>query len=270
MDNRPIGIFDSGIGGLSCIGPLMRAMPAESFIFFGDTARAPYGSLRVEQICEYSLQVAGFLIERGAKALVLACNTLSAVTLPSLEKAYPEAPVIGIIEAVAAEIAKEYKKGERPGLIATKVTVESGTYEKALNTLMGTEVFLPSRACPLLVPIIEEGLAESEVAEAAARHYLNSFVRENRLSMLVLACTHYPFMGPVLKRLYPDINLLDPANALADETRNRLGNEGLLAGPERTGEESFTFFASRLTKAFEDTVRSVMKGRSFKIEEYRF
>lgn len=269
MDDRPIAVFDSGIGGLSCVAPLRALLPGESIIFFGDTARVPYGSRSDSTIISYSLQAVSFLEEAGAKAVVIACNTISAVALQALREAFPRMPLIGIIDPAARKAAEYIKNGRRVGLIATAATVRNGAYIKAVRRLI-PDAELPSRACPLFVPIAEEGLAQSEVAVAAARHYLESFARENELDALLLGCTHYPFLESSIRAVCPDIELIDPAGCLAQAAEEELKAHGLLApgGPDNKRRD--LFYASALTDSFRTALRSAAGGDDYDIVQKFF
>ena len=269
MDDRPVGVFDSGIGGLSCVAPLKKLLPGENIIFFGDTARVPYGSKSDSTIISYSLQTADYLVRQGAKALVIACNTISAVAIGAIRGAYPDTPVVGIVEPAARRVAELIRQGKKPGLIATLATVNNGAYGKAVRKLIPDAV-LPAMACPLFVPIVEEGLADSDIARLTAQHYLDAFVKDNGLDALVLGCTHYPFLADTLHALYPQLELVDPAACLAEEAARVLGENGLLAAPGANAGKPDVFYASAISDAFTDTVDAVTDGADYDIMQYHF
>ncbi|MBQ9642926.1 MAG: glutamate racemase, partial [Lachnospiraceae bacterium] len=184
----PIGVFDSGIGGLTVAREIMRQMPNEKIIYFGDTARVPYGSKSRETVLKYSQQIVRFLLEQNVKAIAVACNTASAYALPEIEKDCP-VPIIGVIRP-GAKTAVEATKNGRIGVIGTEATVESGTYPEYVHSIAPMAQVL-SRACPLFVPLVEEGLWEDPVTDEIARRYLAELMDED-IDTLILGCTHYP------------------------------------------------------------------------------
>ena len=221
----PIGVFDSGVGGLTVLQALTALLPHEDFIYVGDTARVPYGTKSAESVRRFSLEIARFLKGRGVKMLVVACNTASALALTELHKAMPF-PVLGVIEP-GAHAALAGSTGGRVGVIGTEATIRSGAYEKALHRLSpGLRVI--SRACPLFVPLVEEGWVDHPVARAVARIYLEPLLQCN-VDTLVLGCTHYPLLKPTLKKVVGRVKLIDSAEETAKDVRDRLRKEGLLA-----------------------------------------
>lgn len=253
-DKRPIGIFDSGLGGLTAVTALAEALPEEHFIYFGDTARTPYGSKAVETIQRFSVQIAEFLLKHDAKLVVIACNTISATALELLQERFPHTPFIGIIEPAARFVAANYGAKRRLGIIATKVTIESHQYERMIRGFEGAcQVF--SKACPLFVPAIEEGVADTALMDEIVRYYLDDFVRENALDSLVLGCTHYPLVEKSIRRLYPALEIINPSRIVADEVAGQLDSLGLRAG-EKSGTNRF--YASDLSECFLRMIRSIM------------
>lgn len=223
----PIGVFDSGIGGLTVYRALRRALPpGERLIYLGDTARVPYGTRSDATVVRYALEGGRFLARHGAKAIVVACNTMSAVALDALADAAGR-PVIGVIEP-GARAACDAVRGGAVGVIGTTATVKSGAYPRAIERLRpGTKVV--ARACPLFVPLAEEGWVDNEVARAAARLYLAD-LRDAGIDVMVLGCTHYPLLAAVIgEALGPGVRLVDSAEATAAVVRARLEAEGLLA-----------------------------------------
>ena len=227
MMNKPIGLFDSGVGGLSCVPAIKKLLPREQIIFYGDTARAPYGSRSADEITAFSLESAKLLTGKGCKLLSVGCNTISCVALGALREAFPDVPVVGIIEPAAKEITR-LCSGKRVGLIGTEATVKSGAHEKALIAC-GFKGEYFAKACPDFVPCIEAGTADGEAFEAIVRLSLDSFVKDNALDVLVLGCTHFPFIRKHIEKLYPHLTVFDPAEALAAETKRVLEEKGLLA-----------------------------------------
>jgi glutamate racemase len=225
-----LGIFDSGVGGLTVHKEILARLPSLDTIYLGDTARVPYGTKSPEVVTQYSLRNARFLVERRIDLLVVACNTASAVALPALRAAFP-IPVLGVVEPGARAAARASRSG-RIGVIGTASTIASGAYQRALDAFRpGGEVL--ARACPLFVPLAEEGWTDpdDEVVRAAARRYLAPFVRAG-VDTLVLGCTHYPLLKAAIGRELPGVTLVDSAEAIAGEVAERLGSQ---AGPARDG-----------------------------------
>ncbi len=218
---QPIGVFDSGLGGLTVAAALRRRLPRESILYLGDTARLPYGSKSPETVTRYTRRNIEFLEERGVKAVVVACNTASALALSHLE---PHLPTWGVIEP-GARRAAEVSRG-RIGVIATESTVRSGAYTRALHAAR-PELEVLSRACPLFVPLVEEGWHDDPVTETVARRYLEPLLAAD-IDTLVLGCTHYPLLAPVLARVAgPGVTLVDSAEAVAESVADGLEAAGL-------------------------------------------
>ena len=223
----PIGVFDSGVGGLTVAAEIRRAMPAEDILYFGDTARVPYGNKSPETVTRYSREIARFLEGKGIRFLVVACNTSSALALDAL-CAEASVPVLGMIEPGARAAAEATETG-RVGLIGTRATVQSGAYEKALLAL-NPSIHVFSQACPLFVPLVEEGWAQDPVAEEVARRYLKPLL-ERGVDTLILGCTHYPVLGSVLRRVAgPSVKLLSSSQCAAKALQDALAGETLREG----------------------------------------
>ena len=232
----PIGVFDSGLGGLTVFKALARRMPEESLVYFGDTAHVPYGSKSPQAVERYSVAVARFLAAKGIKLLVVACNTSSALALPAIRRAL-EVPVVGVIEP-GARAALAATRGGRIGIIGTEATVRSGAYPRVLKAL-GGRVKTAAQACPLFVPLVEEGWWEGEITEAVARRYAAA-LRRARVDTLILGCTHYPYLKPVLARVMGrGVRLIDSAEETALQTRSALAAAGLRAPSGRRGRREF-------------------------------
>jgi len=208
--DAPIGVFDSGVGGLSVLSALVRRLPHEDFIYLGDTARLPYGSKPAAMVRGFAFELAAELVERGAKAIVVACNSAATASLPDLTMAAP-VPVWGVVEpGVSAALAAH--RGGPIGVLGTHRTIAAGSYQARLAAV-GVDAW--ARACPLFVPIVEEGVADGEIAELVARHYLAD--RPADLRTVILGCTHYPALVPTLRAvLGPAVTLVDSANATAE------------------------------------------------------
>ncbi|HZH02859.1 MAG TPA: glutamate racemase, partial [Myxococcaceae bacterium] len=220
---QPIGVFDSGVGGLTVLRALCDLMPEESTLYLGDTARIPYGTRSPDVVVRYSVQNARFLEGRGIKLLVVACNTASAVALPALSQAL-SIPVVGVIAPGARWAAARTRSG-RVGVLGTAATVASGAYERALKALR-PDVEVWSQACPLFVPLAEEGWVSGEVPTRVAEFYLQG-VRAADVDTLVLGCTHYPLLKDVIAaQVGPGVVLVDSAHATADAVRGLLERTG--------------------------------------------
>jgi glutamate racemase len=245
-----IGVFDSGVGGLTVLRALMRLLPRERFIYVGDTARVPYGTKSAESVRRFALEIAGFLARRGVKMVVVACNTVSAVALPELRR-FLSVPVLGVIEPGARAALAATRSG-RVGVIGTEATVRSRAYDEAVRRLdPSVKVF--SRACPLLVPLVEEGWLTHPVTREVADLYLKPLLRK-AVDTLVLGCTHYPLLKPALARAARRVELIDSAEETAKAVRSRLEQDGLLS---HRGRASAEFFSS------DDPVKFAALGRRF-------
>ena len=232
---RPIGIFDSGLGGLTVFKAVRRLMPGESIIYFGDTARVPYGTKSKEAVISFSKEIAGFLSGRGIKFLVVACNTASSLALEEVRK-IARVPVIGVIEPGARAAVGATVNG-RILVTGTTATVTSGAYRKVIKKLApGAVVF--EKACPLFVPLVEEGWCDKKVTELVAAEYLSP-LRKKGFDTVILGCTHYPLLKKMIARaLGGRIRIVDSAHATASEAMADLKARGLL-NPARRGRESY-------------------------------
>jgi glutamate racemase len=224
--SNPIGVFDSGIGGLTVVKALRELLPNEKIVYLGDTARVPYGSKSPSTVQRYSLEMAEILADENAKLIVVACNTASSVALDKLQQCF-SLPVIGVIRP-GAEAAISATRNRHIGVIGTRATIKSGAYEEALHHLDST-VHVTSRACPLLVPLIEEGWLQDDLTDRAIHRYIEPLVQE-RVDTLVLGCTHYPLLAPAIGRAFGSaITLVDSARNCARAVQQLLDREGLLA-----------------------------------------
>lgn len=222
--NLPIGIFDSGVGGLTVYRALHGRLPSERYVYLGDTARVPYGTKSLTTVERYAIENARFLESRGMKLLVVACNTASALALPAIRRSV-SVPVVGMIEPGSAAAVRE-AAGGRVGVIATESTVKSGAYSRAVAAL-APELKVTERACPLFVSLAEEGWAESEVARAVAEEYLKE-LREKEVSAVVLGCTHYPILRRVIQEtLGAGVKLIDSGEAAAEVVESLIDKEDL-------------------------------------------
>lgn len=234
----PIGVFDSGLGGLTVAHAIMRQLPAENLVYFGDTARVPYGPKSPDTVRRYSHEIAAYLLEQGVKAIVVACNTATAHALPML-KAELDVPVIGVVEPGARAAVRASRSG-RIGVIATAGTIKSGAYVRAIEA-ESSAAQVTARACPLFVPLVEEGWTDHEATWSVAREYLAPFMHDE-IDTLVLGCTHYPLLKPLIGEIVGrSVRLIDSAEETAIDTRRMLAEHSLAAD---SGEGTYRFVAS--------------------------
>ena len=229
MDNRPIGIFDSGLGGLTILESLIRELPNESYIYVGDTAHLPYGSKPAESIIEYSREIVKFLINKDIKLIVIACGTASATAYETLKKEF-DIPIQTIIAPVV--------KSDLPskvGVIATKATIQSGAWEKAILA-HHPNCYVKSKACPLFVPLVEEGLVSTEISKLAVSMYLSDFINWN-VDCLILGCTHYPLLLPDIQAFLPStINVINTNQYVALDLKDYLTKNQALCNSRKLPE----------------------------------
>ena len=228
---QPIGVFDSGIGGLTVVKALIEELPSESVVYFGDTARVPYGTKSKSTIVRFSLENVEFLLRFGVKCIVIACNTSSSWALPTLRK-YFKVPIVGVIRPGALAAVRQTRH-KRIGVIGTTATINSGAYETAIQRIdPTTKVF--SQSCPLFVPLVEEGWLNGTVCRQVAGTYLEPLVRQ-RIDTLILGCTHYPLLARTIQQVVgPAVTLVDSAQQTAAEVRGVLmGTDTLANGHSR-------------------------------------
>jgi glutamate racemase len=220
----PIGVFDSGVGGLTVVRALMQRLPQEGIIYFGDTARVPYGVKSVETIAHFSTQITEFLLEKQVKLLIVACNTMAAVASRAIRDLSP-VPVLDVIDA-GARNAVALTRNQRIGVIGTLTTINSGAYDRAIHAL-DPRITLQSQACPLFVPLVEEGWLDHPVTRLTAVEYLKPLLAAG-IDTLVLGCTHYPLLRPLLQEVVgPDVVLVDSADTMASLAREQLAGAAL-------------------------------------------
>ena len=231
--DAPIGVFDSGVGGLTVVAALQRLLPRESILYLGDTARLPYGTKSPQTVLAYSRKNVDFLVGRGVKAVVVACNTASAVTLGSLQ---PPVPLWGVLQPGAARAVAV--SGGRVGIIATESTIDSDAYGRELRRLR-PDLEVVSQACPLFVPLVEEGWHDDPVAAEVAQRYLEP-LRRWGVDTLVLGCTHYPLLREVIAAVMgPGVALVDSADAVAEVVAADLLRHGLASTGDGLPEHHF-------------------------------
>lgn len=243
-DDRPIGVFDSGIGGLTVVRLFRRDLAGEDLLYLGDTVHVPYGNKSGTELIMYARQVIDFLVDKGAKIIVAACNTSSSVSLPFIEDDY-SIPILGIIKPGARAAVKATRNG-RVGVLATEATVLSSAYKREIQSL-ASNCLVWERACPRLVPLIEAGFVDDAETVAALREYLTP-LKENNVDTVVLGCTHYPYLVPLLKRLLPEsIAIVDPAEEMVSELKGFLQQEQAL---NKSGCGEVRFYATGSDESF--------------------
>ena len=269
--NAPIGVFDSGVGGLTVAREIMRQLPNERIVYFGDTARVPYGSKSRDTITRFSRQIVRFLQMQEVKAIVVACNTASAYALDELEHEV-DIPIIGVVKP-GAKTAIEATHNGRIGVIATEATIGSGIYKRYIEE-NDTSVSVIEKACPLFVPLVEEGLWEDPVTDEIARRYLTELI-DIDIDTLILGCTHYPLIRTTVGKVMGDkVTLVNPAYETARELKELLEKEGLESEkrPE-LGTELYRFFVSDAADKFQKFANSIipygiLSAKAINIEEY--
>lgn len=269
--DAPIGVFDSGVGGLTVAREIMRQIPNEKIIYFGDTARVPYGSKSQDTVTRFSEQIVRFLRTFQVKTIVVACNTASAYALDTLE-ADTDVPIIGVVKP-GANVAADVTRNGRIGVIATEATIGSRMYPKYIEEL-DKNVTIYGKACPLFVPLIEEGLWEDPVTDEIARRYLTELI-DIDIDTLILGCTHYPLIRSTLQRIMGDsVTLVNPAYETAKELKEMLaGLELLNDEPPGLGSNRYQFYVSDKAEKFVRFANSIIKygilsAKSINIENY--
>lgn len=238
--DAPIGVFDSGIGGLTVVRALLTRLPHERIVYVGDTARVPYGPKSPDTVRRYAHEIAQWLVDQGVKAIVVACNTATAHALADLQRTMP-VPVIGVVEP-GARAAVRAAHGKPVGVIGTVGTIDSGAYDRAIHAI-APDLPVLSRACPLFVPLVEEGWLDHRVTRDVAQEYLSPLLADG-VSALVLGCTHYPLLAPLLAELAgPNVALIDSADETAIATADVLTTLHI-AAPERVTPPRHRFVAS--------------------------
>lgn len=271
MKEAPIGIFDSGVGGLTVAREIMRQMPNEKIIYFGDTARVPYGNKSKETVTRFSKQIARFLQTHQVKTIVVACNTASAYAIEELE-AELDIPVIGVVKP-GARMAVDITRNGRVGVIATEGTIGSGLYTKYIKSLREDAVIY-GKACPLFVPLVEEGLWQDPVTVEIARRYLTELI-DLDIDTLILGCTHYPLIRSVIGQVMGEsVTLVNPAYETAIALKKLLADKDLLTEEAPPlGSNPYQFYVSDGAEKFKQFANSIIKygilsAKTINIEEY--
>ena len=266
----PIGVFDSGVGGLTVAREIMRNLPKEDIVYFGDTARVPYGSKSKDNIIRYSRQIIHFLQTKGVKAIVIACNTASALALDTVKHEF-DIPIIGVVEP-GARAALAVTENKKIGVIGTEATVRSSMYEKIIKGI-NPEVSVIGKACPLFVPLVEEGFKKHQVTDEIIDYYLAS-LKQSDIDALILGCTHYPLVRSKIKEYVGEkITLVNPAYETAMDLK-RILQEMDMENPDIEGDHgSYSFYVSDAADKFKQFANSILPydietTKQINIEEY--
>lgn len=266
----PIGVFDSGVGGLTVAREIMRHLPNENIVYFGDTARVPYGSKSKDNIIRYSRQIINFLKTKNVKAIVIACNTASALALDVVREEF-DVPIIGVVEP-GARAALEATKSKKIGVIGTEATIRSAMYEKIIKGFDGDAIVV-GKACPLFVPLVEEGFAKHKVTEEIIDYYLASFM-DTDIDSLILGCTHYPLLRSRIKEYVGEqITLVNPAYETAMDLRQVLKDCDMENTEMSDEHAAYSFYVSDAADKFKQFANSILPydietTKQINIEEY--
>lgn len=245
MIDKAIGVFDSGIGGLTVLKEIIQRLPHEDTVYLGDTARVPYGTKSPETVTKYSFNNTSFLLKQEIKLLVVACNTVSAISLDDIKKRF-SLPVIGVLEP-GARAAVTVTRSKRIGVIGTETTIGSGAYTDAIKRL-NPEIEVIGMACPLFVPLVEEGWVDNDIASIVAERYLG-FLKKEKIDTLVLGCTHYPLLKGIIEEVMGDeVSLIDSALETAKEVEDVLSEKALLK--RSSGRGTHRYFVTDAPKRF--------------------
>lgn len=253
INKAPIGVFDSGVGGLTVVKEIMNQIPGESIIYFGDTARVPYGSKSRETIIRYTRQIVRFLMNKDVKAIVIACNTASAFALETVKREI-DIPIIGVVKP-GAKVAAETTRNGRIGIIGTEGTIQSGIYSEILSS-SNPKVQVFGKACPLFVPLVEEGLIDDPVTYEMARRYISVLI-DKQIDTLVMGCTHYPLLRKTIRKVVgDDISLVNPAYETAKSLVEVLSNYDL--NNDSTPKINHKFFVSDSAEKFKKFANTIL------------
>lgn len=262
MDNRPIGVFDSGVGGLTVVKEIINQLPNESIVYFGDTARVPYGTKSPETVMKYSSQNVRFLLACNVKTIVIACNTASAVSLEAVRKEF-NLPIIGVVDP-GAEASLNITVNKKVGIIGTRATILSKAYEKAIK-LLDKDIIVTGTACPLFVSLVEEGWLDNEVTYKIAEEYLG-IMKEKEVDTLILGCTHFPLLLKVISKVIgKNVNLVNPAFETAKQLKDILKNNDMLR--DEILEPEYKYFLSDTQTQFEKIANNCLKKKIKAIEK---
>ena len=254
MNNKPIGIFDSGVGGLTVLFQMLKKLPNEKFIYFGDTARVPYGSKSKETIIHFSRQDVKFLLSRNVKMIVVACNSASSNSIEVLKKEY-NVPIFGVIEPTISSLSREYGN---IGVVGTYATIESKSYQEKIKARYDSNVKIYERSCPLLVPIAEEGLVSTDITDRVIEYYLDKIKKED-IDCLILGCTHYPLFIDKLNDFFDGkVSLINPAKEVTKIIVDYLKESGL---ENSDGKGNVEFYLSDIPRNFKSIAMNFLNKK---------
>lgn len=253
MDTRPIGVFDSGIGGVTVLKEIRKLLPNENIVYYADTARVPYGPRPAAEIQKFSLEAVNFLLKKDIKLLVIACNTVTAVAFDYIVENI-NIPVIGVIEP-GVRAVQNTKDIRKLGLIATKATVDSNAYQSRLKS-QNSDLTVNAKACPMLVSIVEEGWADTEISKLVVQRYLEN-MRKDSIDALILACTHFPVLRNQIEACVEDVRIIDPAEETALELERVLKANGILNEFDSDGEVEF--YVSDSAEKFKSIAKNLIE-----------
>lgn len=271
MNDAPIGVFDSGVGGLTVAREIMRQIPNERIVYFGDTARVPYGSKSKDIIIKYSRQIIRFLLTENVKAIVIACNTASAFAIETMQQEF-DIPIVGVVKP-GAKVAAETTVNGRIGLIGTEGTIRSGVYAEYIRSFRHDAQVI-GKSCPLFVPLVEENMLHDEVTDMVAQRYLSE-LKDKDIDTLIMGCTHYPLLRSTVRKIMGDkVNLVNPAYETAVELRDVLNRENIANIKEVDSPSSmYRFYVSDDEDKFKAFANSILPfditmTQQINIEEY--
>ena len=264
MDNRPIGFFDSGLGGLTSITCLKEIMPEEKVIFYGDTARTPYGSKSPDTIRTFSKQIVEYLISQNVKLIVIACNTATSMALEMLREEFPNIPIVGVIDPTVRKVVSDSPKSV--GIIGTKATISSNIYIDTLRKY-NPRIKTASLACPAFVPLIEEGIIDNQIMDLTIKYYMDDFVMKGDFDSLILGCTHYPLIKENINRIYPDLRLYNSSLEVIMDVKKILTEENMLA---QKNDSKDIYYASDLSENFIKMTDKMLKNNDKNIKLIKF
>jgi glutamate racemase len=264
-DNRAIGVFDSGVGGLTVVKQIIKRLPGESIIYFGDTARIPYGTKSEEIVRRFALEDSFFLLDKDVKMIVVACNTASAIAIPMLQEIL-EVPVIGVIQP-GALAAVTTSKTKRIGVIGTAATIRSNSYQKEINKFSPQSQVI-QQACPLFVPMVEEGWTEDDITFMIVKRYLH-LLKENEVDSLILGCTHYPLLKTTIqKTMGPKVSLVDSGIETAGAVEKNLREKNIFASSSSISE--YHFYLSDMPYKFQEIAERFLERTIPHVETINF
>ena len=256
--NSPIGIFDSGIGGFTVLKEIRSLMPHENIIYFGDTARVPYGPKSKQTVIKYSEEILIFLLRQNVKYIVVACNTASSYAMESI-KNKTKTPIMGVIEPGVNALIQNIGSSHVAALIATSGTIKSKTYERTLQK-KNNNITLTSKACPLFVPLVEENLIDHRITEETIRFYLHDF-HEAKIDHIILGCTHYPLLKNTIAKIYPNFKLIDSSQETSIALKSELKRHNLLTDQNEEGK--INIYVSDSIENFAEDKKVFLKDESY-------